>query len=619
MTAIQRILDEAAVRAAEHGPKSAYDYLLGSALEDVDGLINLALARLALTVRQPDRALRHLDLSRKAAPHSADVLFEYGRAFNNTRSYERAAVAFRDALALRPRWLDAHLNLAHVLRASGAFRLALEAYEQALRLDGDSARGHAGIATVYLELADTPAALRHFERACELQPDSVALWSQRGQALQSAGLPEEAVTCFTRAVQYAAQDPSLRSALGSAWQSCGELERARASFAEALLIAPDYAPARAALAGVRDVQGFHDEALGLLSASVARPDAAPVLLVAYANLKANRELGATTLGRLEAATDNPATEPVMRALLHYRIGDAYDQLDQPSIAFDHYASANSLRGVAYDHKSLARHTDTIVARMRAGGRSVVTTGVRPIFIVGLPRSGTSLLEQILSRHSAIAAAGEQRALALIANEALTGGNGDDAHALSSIAQRYRQTLGEHAKQKPLCTDKMWQNFEWLWLIRRALPDAHIIHCQRHPLAVGLSCFQRSFGAAPPPFATRLEDIAAYISHHEEIMAAWREVGSPATVTVRYEDLVADLEGQVRRLLDNLGLPFDAACLTFFEAKRAVTTASFDQVDRPIFTDSLERWRRYERQLEPLVDALRRRGHGPGTWPQHDPV
>ncbi len=612
MTSIQRILDEAAASEATRGPEEAYRYLLGETRDDDQGLINLALARLSLKLGQPARAIGHLDVALKIAPRDADVLFEYGRAFNNTRRFDRAAMAFRGALALRPRWLDAHLNLAHVLRASGDFKLALDAYQRALRIDPDNVRGHGGIATVHLELGNTATGLHHFQRACTLDPTSAALWSQRGQALQNAGLPEDAVESFTQAVRCAPNDASMHSALGSAWQSSGELERARACFAQALVIAPGFAPARAALAGVRDLQGFHDEARTLLAASVARADADPVLLVAYANLKANRTLDADTLARLEVATDSPSTAPLMRALMHYRIGDAYDQLDQPETAFDHYASANALRGVPFNQQALTAHTANTIKRMRAGGAAVASAGVRPIFIVGLPRSGTSLLEQILSRHSAIAAAGEQRALARIASEVLAGNAGSEADAFTDIADRYRRELSGHVEDASLCTDKMWQNFEWLWLIRRALPDAHIIHLQRHPLAVGLSCFARSFGAAPPPFTMRLDDIAAYIAHHEKIMATWRDLGSPATVSVRYEDLVADVEGQVRRLLAHLELPFEEDCLTFYQAQRAVTTASFAQVDRPIFTDSLDRWRRYEPALKPLVDALRRHGLGPDT-------
>jgi tetratricopeptide (TPR) repeat protein len=611
MDAAQAV-DDARRRLARDGAAAAYEQLLAADAPDPQGLVALECARLALALRQPALALGHLERARVAAPQSAQVLFELGRALNNLRRPDDAAMAFADALRLRPRWLDAQLNLAHVQRAAGRFADAARSYDEALALDAHSARGHAGAATVRLELREYAAAEVHFARACELDPALPGVWLQRGQALQSAGRPEAAVKVLREAARRAADDAVVHSALGSAHQSCGDLDAARACFETALALQPGLPGAAAALAGVLDLGGDGDAALALLAPLLDQGEVDPVVLLAYANLKACLRVDDALLRRLQAAVARADVAPVVRALLTFRLGDALDQRDDYAGAFAHYARANALRAMPFSEADLQRHGARQIARIRAGGDVRFSAGLRPVFIVGLPRSGTSLVEQILSRHSAIAVAGEQRALAAAAWHELGPWLRDEQPAiepqqLAAVARRYRAALTAFSGTRGICTDKMWQNFEWLWLIRRAFPDAAIIHCARHPMAVGLSCFQRGFGAAPPPFSTRLTDIAAYIAHHERVFAAWREVGSPATLTLRYEDVVGDIEGQVRRLLDFLGLPYEPNCVSFHRATRAVTTESFAQVGQPLYARSVERWRCYERQLAPLRDALVARG------------
>ncbi|MFK8015299.1 MAG: sulfotransferase [Gammaproteobacteria bacterium] len=613
MKTAREVLDQARTDVATLGPNVAYTKLCAVTIDDPKGLVALECARLALSLKHPARALEHLDVALRQDPQSAEVPFEQGRAFNNLRRFGDAAVAFDRALRLEPDWLVAHLHLAHVLRADGQFAQALQRYEKALKIEPESAPAHTGAATMCQELGAMSRAEHHFAKACSLEPGSPGLWWQWGHALQSAGRPEAAVSVLLEAVRLAPQVAQWHSALGSAHQSCGDLESARACFEKAVALEPDHAAANAALAGILDLQGHAERARAQLGSllDTATPD--PVVLVAYANLKSNRQLDdmlVVQLGEMAARRDVP---PALRSLVEFRLGDGFNQRADYGTAFRHYRAGNALRETRFDQAALEHYSATLIERIASAGAGVAYGGVRPIFIVGLPRSGTSLLEQILAQHPDIGAAGEQRALAVAAHQGLgeslqrSPSEPLDPLALRDVAQRYRAALEQHAEGKALCTDKMWQNFEWLWLVRQALPRAAILHCTRHPLGVGLSCYMQSFGAAPPPFSTRLDDIAAYIGHHHAVMSAWEAAGSPQTLNVPYESVVSDLEGQVRRILAFLELPFEPACLQFHAGSRAVTTASFAQVEQPLYTGARERWRHYLEDLGPLITGLQRRG------------
>ncbi|MEO1574175.1 MAG: sulfotransferase, partial [Pseudomonadota bacterium] len=188
----------------------------------------------------------------------------------------------------------------------------------------------------------------------------------------------------------------------------------------------------------------------------------------------------------------------------------------------------------------------------------------------------------------------------------------------AVARGYRTRiaaqLGADLDGVGWCTDKMWQNFERVAWLRRAFPGALIVHCTRHPMAVGWSIFQRAFGAAPPPFVSDLGDIAQYIAHHDALMDAWDALGAPGTVRVCYETLVENFEPEVTRLLGKLGLDLHPACLAFHQQRRVVTTQSFGQVSQPLYRSALARWRRYETHLAPMADALERLGLDPDPAP-----
>ena len=343
---------------------------------------------------------------------------------------------------------------------------------------------------------------------------------------------------------------------------------------------------------------------------------APALGDAYWSL-ANLKVGAldeADEAAMVAAMATPGLSADDRLHLHYALGKALEDRGQPQGAFDNYAAGAALRRIetpyeaagatALTQRLRAAFTPALfAARAGSGSPSAV-----PIFIVGLPRSGSTLIEQILASHSAVEGAMELPDLGLIARglgpdypEALAG---LDAAALTALGEHYLATTRVHRRLgRAHVIDKMPNNFQHIGLIQLILPGARITRSPgAHPLATCFSAFKQHF-AQGQSFSYDLADLGRYYADYVDLMAHFDAVLPGRVHRVIYEDMVEDTEAQVRRLLDHCGLPFEESCLRFYENGRAVRTVSSEQVRRPIFRGGMEQWRAYEPWLEPLKAAL----------------
>ncbi|MBE9554329.1 MAG: sulfotransferase [Proteobacteria bacterium] len=311
-------------------------------------------------------------------------------------------------------------------------------------------------------------------------------------------------------------------------------------------------------------------------------------------------------------------EKEAESALEFALATRYEALKQHEEAFGHYILANARkrealedRGVVYNREAEDARTD-LMMQVYAGPEvfegPTGNDSEMPIFIVGMPRSGTTLTEQILASHPRMAGAGELTAIGnAIKRMRDTLGyprNPPTEKALKNIAQLYLQRLREVDAAALRVTDKMPGNFNHLGLITRIFPKARIIHCRRNPVDNCLSCFIQNFGAEGLAWSFDLEDAAHQYRDYHRLMAHWRAILPPGRMLeIDYEDTVANLEGQARKLVDFVGMEWDDSCLSFHENKRAVITASHDQVRRPIYNTSVGRWKKYGPRVTPLVDAL----------------
>jgi hypothetical protein len=323
--------------------------------------------------------------------------------------------------------------------------------------------------------------------------------------------------------------------------------------------------------------------------------------------------------RAEAIALLEARLPELRATgdqmeVRFRLAALYDAADEPERAFAHAATANRLKGADFDPPAYRALIDRLLA---AFGRAALerypraaNRDERPLLVVGMPRSGTSLVEQILASHPAVVGAGELTELGLLA---LATGDGEcdypesvarlDAPALTRLADAYRARLDALAPGAERVVDKMWQNFEYLGFASLLLPGARVIWCRRDPADLGLSNYLLHFFGQGAPFAYDLDHIGRYTREHERAMKHWQSVLDLPLLEVCYEALVAEPEAQIRRLVDFAGLPWHPGCLRFHETERVVRTASANQVRRPLYASSVGRHRAYARWLGPLYEAL----------------
>jgi hypothetical protein len=319
--------------------------------------------------------------------------------------------------------------------------------------------------------------------------------------------------------------------------------------------------------------------------------------------------------------EDESVKPEQRAQAAFALGKALEDRQQYDEAFAAYRAGNELRpGVSFDpdvqRQGMAEIKlafDREALRTRA---APLPRGPTPVFIVGLPRSGSTLIEQILASHSAIEGTMELAALPnLVRRVSIEGGKRNlrypasmavfDRAELAGWGQAYLDDTAMYRTNKRLFIDKLPTNFDKVGLIHMILPQAVIIDARRHPLACGFSCYKQHF-AGGHPFSYDLAHIGHYYNAYLDLMDHWDAVLPGKVLCVRYESVVSDTERAVRRLLTHCGVGFENACLRFFENRRPVRTASSEQVRQPIYRKGVGQWRHFERHLQPLIDSLGQR-------------
>jgi tetratricopeptide (TPR) repeat protein len=409
----------------------------------------------------------------------------------------------------------------------------------------------------------------------------------------------------------------LANLVGAALAVLGRLPEAMDWYAKAIRLEPRYAEAHHNLANAQKALGRQQEAL----ASYARALAArPGYAEAHRNLSAIKTYAAgdPQIAEMERLAANPRLADRDRMHLGYALAKAWEDTGRTTQAFAQLELAGRLRKkeLGYDIAQDREHFATI--RRVFGGEAASAGEVpaeperlskRPIFILGMPRSGTTLVEQILASHTHVHGAGEMGALNRLAGRALADiGRAPDAGAalrqsLPVVRAGYDKTLAGAGTEKPIVTDKMPSNFRWIGFIRHALPEAIIIHVRRNPVATCWSVYKTYFATSGNGFSYDLDDVAGYYRLYRELMDFWRERFPGAIYDLDYERLTEDQEAETRKLLAHCGLDWEDACLAFHETKRAVETASAGQVRRAMYKGSSDEWRKFERELSGLLQAL----------------
>jgi tetratricopeptide (TPR) repeat protein len=484
----------------------------------------------------------------------------------------------------KPDWAEAHYNLGVTLAELGHYEAALPAFQMAVRLQPYLSAGHIGLAQTLRQLAYTRTAIEHFRRGLEIHPDNIEPAFELADALTDDGQTGEAIRLLETLWPRHQDNADIPATLGVLWHTLGDARQAERWFDTALKTDPNNGIAIYGKAHVRRYTGTDKE----------------------------------TIRSLEYYLRHGSLTEQQGAACHFALGKMHDDLKNYDVAFAHFQAANAIRKRKnrYNHQEMTEWFEqTIKFFTREFIDSLLPLGSPsdlPVFVVGMPRSGTTLVEQIIASHPQAYGAGElmffQR---IIANlpwllrfdqpfpacvTRLT------AEIAAQITDNYLALLKRHSASARRIVNKRPANYMVLGFLTGLFPNARIIHCVRDPLDVCLSIYFQSFQEGHE-YSWDLMDIGRYYCLYTRLMRHWRTVMADRFLDVNYEELVAAPEGSSRRLIEYCGLPWDDQCLRFYETRREVKTASLWQVRQPIYKTSARRWQNYARYLEPLRELL----------------
>ncbi len=539
------------------------------------------LARLFHADRIPDaRALGRRLVN--VAPNNTQILALLGAIHGGSGEFKEAESCYGSLCRLEPNSFQHYCFYGLSLVMQGRLKEALAPFERMLQLHPEFAEGHMQMGCLQRDLGQLNSAITHLQRALRLSPtllDAAVFLANilifRGQMDEALGLCNQVLT----------KEPKHNHALAS----------------KALIL---------------EKQGQPDAAWKCLAPIVADNTVTPSAAIIYAKLAPRYTSVNHAISLLNTVLSSKSWAASQRQEMHFALGELNDKVGNYDSAFSHYRSANSLYPYQFDVAVTRKKSEKIIEvfskknlpTAHQTSREVPT----PIFIVGMPRSGTSLVEQILASHPNVVAAGElevmddveRRAASIIGDQGSYPECLGDASPveMSTLANYYLDAITDIAKGAGFVTDKLPTNYERLGLIEKFFPNALIVHTMRHPLDTCLSCYFQNF-ANTHTYSSNLRTLGKVYRIYEMLMTHWHETLSIRILDVSYEALVNDPEKVVRTLLEFCNLPWDPRCLEFYKSTRYVNTASYDQVRRPIYQSSVGRWKHYESQLHELIEVL----------------
>jgi tetratricopeptide (TPR) repeat protein len=565
-----------------------------------------------------DEAVAHYELALGIRPDHAGIHNNLGLALAQQGRIDEAVAHYERALTLKPDYAIAHNNLGVALEKQSKIDEAVAHYERAIVLKPEYASAHNNLGLALVKRGRIDEAVVHYERALVHNPEHDDAHNNLGVALTKQGRIDEAAAHYQRARVLNPGHVDALNNLAALFLKHGSIDDATTHYRRAIEIDPDNAEAHHGLGNIFTVQGKFDDATAHFGRAIAiRPDYAEVHFN-RAEIKNFRD-GDADLAALEALADRNGLSADKGPFIHFALAKAREDIGDYARAFEHLRKGNDLkrRQIHYDEPAIEKLFQRIPAVFESAlfdrFQEEGDPSSAPVFVVGMPRSGSSLIEQILASHPQIHGAGELTDLEAATNTVLTAAGRLvpfpefvptlDGATVRRIGQAYVARLPALADGRVRIVDKMPGNFLKVGLIRLILPHARIIHTMRDPIDTSVSCYSRLFTFGQE-FSYDLGELGRYYRRYHALMTYWRSVLPPgAMLDVSYEDVVDDLEGQARRLIDYCGLPWDDRCLNFHRTVRPVKTASAVQVRKPLFRSSLQRWRRYEANLGPLLQEL----------------
>jgi len=564
---------------------------------------------------KPGDALIALERAVRLDPDLASAQMALGNARAAAGLHEEADEAYLANFRLKPHRED--LARAADLQRQGKLQEAEGIYRKVLTLDPQNVDALRLLATVASEMNQFADAEALLIRCVTIAPDFARAWSELSRAQLKTEQFEQAMASAKKALSLDPHSAAAFCDLGNTYSKIGNFEHACAQYRKGLELRPNHPGCLIGLGNALKTLGQQEDAIqAYRDAVIASPDFGEAAW-SLANLKTFRFEDAE-LRQMEARLENPELPDEPRANFCFALGKAYEDREDYTHAFGYYEQGNSIRRMHESYDPVL--TEVVNERIReVFSRQFIESKAglghdsnEPILIVGLPRSGSTLLEQILASHSMVEGTQELPELNRVVRS-INQGRGDKLvypEAVGALADEEFRRLGQAYLDRtqryrlgaPRFTDKMPNNFPSIGFLHVILPNARVINARRHPLDSCLGCYKQLF-AKGQPFTYDLVEIGEYYLQYQRMMEHWQAVLPGKVLDIDYEDMVREQEVQTRRLLEHCELPWEDQCLQFYQTQRAVNTASSEQVRQPIYSSSVHLWRRYEAQLEPLIEVL----------------
>jgi tetratricopeptide (TPR) repeat protein len=543
-------------------------------------------------------------------------LYEQAVSAHRKGDLREASRLYEAAAREHPNNISALYNLA-VIQYETAPEDAVNLFRRVLERKPGFPEALNGLGSALVRLRRFPEAVACLREAVAARPDFADAHNNLGGALKSLGRDDEAAVHFQRAIALDPRRAESRNNLGTVLHASGRHAEAEKSFREAIAIRPGMAEAHANLGASLVTLGRLAEGRSAIQAAIGlSPRTASFYRILSESKRfAEHDPHLAAMELLARRMESLAEDEQMH--LHFALGKAYADIGRQDQSLQHFMAGNAIkRGqVVHDEEAWLRALDPANADVTAGTiarlEGLGDPSAAPVFIVGMPRSGSTLVEQILASHPQVLATGERRDFMLAMQSVAppltrlrNAGREEAGPVLRDLGAAYLHRIFGETAVPPRFTDKQLDNFRCLGLIHLGLPNARIIHVRRDPVDTCMSCFSTLFASAHA-YSYDLAELGRAYGAYDALMDHWRAV-LPASVflEVRYEDVVDDLEGQARRILAHCGLGWDDACLAFHRTARPVHTASAVQVREPVYRRSIGRWDRQAQEIRPLLDSLK---------------
>jgi len=570
------------------------------------------LGAIYLELGQMDNAIKSYDNVLIIQPDNAEAHHNLGNALNELGKLDDAIKSYEQALSIQPNYFEVHNNLGSLYYELGQHDQAINSYKQALSINPDSADALNNMGIVYQTLDQFNEAASFYKKAISINPEHPEALNNLGNILKEFGQFDEAIDFYKKALTVNPKFDEAHYNLGIALYKLGKTDKAIDTFKQVLTHNPNFADARNFLGTLFQDLGQVDEAINCyVNALAIEPDNSHF----HFNLSQSKHYkpGDTQFTHMQSLISSKDLIESERIRLCFALAKAYEDLGNKAELFKVLNEGNKLHKEEINYsieKDLNNHylLRKLFKSSIKESSSYKPLAVRPIFIVGMPRSGTTLVEQIISSHHKVHGAGELPTLdsliAPILNSYLSNNNVLSEENFLSLRQEYSyRHLSNLNNTESIITDKMPTNFENIGFILKAFPEAKIIHLKRNAMAVCWSIYKRSFSNKNLGFSNDMRDLAQFYNSYSKLMDFWHELFPNQIYDISYEDLTTNQEEETRNLLEYCELDWDENCLNFYANKRTVKTASSLQVTEPMYQGSSEAWKKYETQLKLLINNL----------------